>query len=277
MKSQIEARQEIRQYLLGTLPAEQAEEFEKRLLIDGELYEELSIAEDELIDQFLSGEMSVTEQERVETHFLRAPERRKQLSFARSLQRYVAANESGTLESSESNVKAPAESAFGEPEPRKKRSFWSLLFPRNPAVAFSLAGALVLIIVGGVWLANRLLNRQSQPQTVWAIELTPGLQRDNGEIKSLAIPPNADTVRLELDLAEDQYQSYQAEVLNIDGRSVITSKDLKAQTVNRRRLVPLDVKPALLPPGEYRAKLSGQSAGGNLESLGSYPFKILRK
>jgi hypothetical protein len=53
LKSQIEAQNEIRQYLLGSLSPEQATEFEKRLLIDGEVYEELLIAEDELIDKII--------------------------------------------------------------------------------------------------------------------------------------------------------------------------------------------------------------------------------
>lgn len=259
MKSQIEAQKEIRRYLLGTLSPEQAAEFEARLLLDGEVYEELLIAEDELIDQFIEGEMSPAERKAVETYFLRAPERKKQLSFARTLKSYISANTS----------QKPA-------EPPKKLSFRDLLFPRNPAFALSLTAALVLIIVGGVWLASRL-NQTSPHQAIWAVELTPGLQRDGGEITSLAIPANTDTIRLELDLADDQFQSYQAEVLDISGRSVMTGKNLKAQTSKGRRIVPLEVKAALLSPGDYRAKLSGLSADGRVESLDTYPFKVLRK
>jgi len=272
LKSQIHTQKEIRQYLLGTLSPERAAELEERLLLDSEIYQELLIAEDELIDQFIGGEVSPAERDGVESHFLRDPERRKQLDFARILRSYVSANASPTpVSEPAAQTESPAV------ETPKNRSFWSLFFPRNPALAFSLAGALALIIVGGVWLANRLLNRTSRPQIVWAVELTPGLQRDGGEIKSLAIPVNADTVRLELDLAEDQYQTYQAEVLDIDGRSVTTGKNLKAETTNGRRIVPLDLEAALLSPGNYRAKLSGQSANGNIESLDTYPFKVLRR
>jgi hypothetical protein len=273
LKSQIEAQKEIRQYLLGTLSPEQAAEFEARLLIDTEIYEELLIAEDELIDQFIEGEIAPAEREAVEKHFLQTPERMKQLTFARMLKSYVSANTSPTPEVSEPKPRAESVSV----DPLKKRSFRTLLFPRNPALGFSLAGALLLIIIGGVWMANRLLNRTSQPQTVWAVELTPGLQRDGGEITSFAIPGTADITRLELDLSDDQYPSYQVEVLDIDGRSVMTGKNLKAQTAKGRRIVQLEVKSALLSPGAYRAKLSGLSADGKLESLETYPFKILRK
>lgn len=253
--------------MLGILPQDQAVELEERLLIDGELYEELLIAEDELVDQFLSGEMPDGERETVETHFLRAPGRQEHLLFARALRKYVSTNGPQAVNNSGAQQKTVDE----------RRSWLPRLFPRYPALAFSLGGALVLIIVGGIWLANRISNRLHEPQTVWAIELTPGLQRDEGGIKSFAIPANLDAVRLQLDLPEGQYQSYEAIVLDVDGRSVTTRKNLKAQSANGHQIVLLDVEAALLAPGDYRVKLSGLSASGSLESLGSYPFKVLKK
>jgi len=267
LKSEIEAQQTIRQYLLGKLAQEQAVELEERLLIDGELYEELLIAEDELIDQFLSGEMPDAERETVEKHFLRAPGRQEQLLFARTLKQYVSTNGPQTVKNPGAQQKTVDE----------RRSWLSRLFPRNPVFASSLAGALVLIIVGGIWLANRIRNRTNEPQAVWAIELTPGLQRDEGGVKNFAIPANIDAVRLLLDLPEGQYQSYEAIVLDVDGRSVTTRKNLKAQSANGHQIVLLDVEAALLSPSDYRVKLSGLSASGSLESLGSYPFKVLKK
>ena len=275
MKSQIEEQQAIRQYLLGNLAQEQAVELEERLLIDGELYEELLIAEDELVDQFLSGEIPDGERETVETHFLKAPGRQEQLLFARALKKYVSAHAPQAVK--EPGARQEARESPSDERDRQKKSLLSRLFPRSPALVFSLACALLLIVVGGIWLANRVRNRPNQPQTVWAIELTPGLQRDDGGIKSFAIPANIDAVRLQLDLAEDQYQSYEAVVLDIDGRSVTTRKNLKPQSVNGHMIVPIDLEPALLAPGDYRVKLSGLSASGSLENLGSYPFKVLKR
>jgi len=263
----METQQAIRQYLLGILAQEQAVELEERLLIDSELYEELLIAEDELVDQFLSGELPDAERETVEKHFLRAPGRQEQLLFARTLKKYVSTNEPQAVKNPGAQQKTADE----------RRSWLSRLFPRYPALAFSLAGALVLIIIGGIWLANRISNRRNESQAVWAIELTPGLQRDEGGIKNFAIPANIDAVRLQLDLPEGQYQSYEAIILDVDGRSVTTRKNLKAQSANGHQIVLLDVEAALLTPGDYRVKLSGLSTSGSLESLGSYPFKVLKK
>lgn len=269
--SQIDAQQAIRRYLLGALPQKQAEELEQRLLVDAELYEELLIAEDELVDQFLSGAMPALEQEQVEAHFLRSPERQEQVRFARTLKRYVA-----NQPQPESEKRTSAQSKPVESVPFQKRSFFSVLFPRNPALGFSLACALLVFIVGGVWLTNRILNRPGAPKTVWAIELTPGLTRgDQGTLK-FSVPANVDTVRLQLDLTDNQYQSYEADVLDINGRAVGTSKDLKAQAANGRPVVFVDVESKLLAPGDYRVKLSGRSVNGNHESLNSYPFKVLK-
>lgn len=271
MQTQMETKEAIRQYLLGLLPQEQAGELEEQLFIDGELFEELLIAEDELVDQFLAGEMSEREREAVERHFLRAPGRQEQLLFAGALKKYISAT-------APQAVKDPGARQQTPPGKRpEKTSLLSRLFPRNPALAYPLAAALVLTIVGGIWLASRMVNRSNQPQTVWAIELTPGLQRDDGEIKSFVIPANIDAVRLQLDLTEDQYKSYEAFVQGIDGRSVITRNNLKAQSANGRRIVAVDVEPARLAAGDYRVKLSGLSASGNLENLDSYPFKVLKK
>jgi hypothetical protein len=275
LKSQIEEQQEIRQYLLGILAQEHAVELEERLLIDRELYEELLIAEDELVDQFLNGEIPDGERETVETHFLRAPGRQEQLLFARALKKYVSAHAPQAVK--DPGARQEARESPSDERDREKESLLSRLFPRSPALVFSLACALLLIVVGGIWLSNRLGSRPNQPQTVWAVELTPGLQRDDGGIRNFAIPANIDAVRLQLDLAENQYQSYEAVVLDVDGRSVTTRKNLKAQSANGHQIVPVDVDPALLAPGDYRVKLSGLSAGGSLENLGSYPFKVLKK
>jgi hypothetical protein len=275
LRSQIETQPTIRRYLLGLLGQEQAAELEEQLLIDGELYEELLIAEDELVDQFLSGEMSEPEREAVEAHFLRAPGRQEQLLFAGALKKYLAANAPQAVDAPRAQHETTDESCSRQ---RQKKTFLlSRLFARNPALAVSLAGALVLMIVGGLWLANRIVNRPHQPQTVWAIELTPGLVRDDGVIKSFAVPANTDAVRLQLDLAEDQHKSYEAVILDIDGRIVTSGNNIKAESISGRHMVLVDVPAALLTPGDYRVRLSGLSANGSVENLGSYPFKVLKK
>ena len=63
---------------------------EARLFTDREFYDELSIVEDELIDQYLGGAMSDADRESFESHFVSSPERQQKVRFARALKKYVS-------------------------------------------------------------------------------------------------------------------------------------------------------------------------------------------
>lgn len=81
----------LRRYLLGELLEEgQRRRVEERLLTDDGFYEEVLIAEDELVEEYVSGLLDAGEKERFETHFLSTPERRHKLQFARAFDRYAS-------------------------------------------------------------------------------------------------------------------------------------------------------------------------------------------
>lgn len=79
----------IRQYLLGSLDDVRLKQVEERLITDADFFEELEIAEDELIDEFLSHDLSEPDRDRFERHFLAAPERQRNLQFARAMRRQI--------------------------------------------------------------------------------------------------------------------------------------------------------------------------------------------
>ena len=85
-------REELRLYLLGRLESEsRSEQVEARMMSEPEYYEELLVAEDEVIDKYLARELSAAEREGFERHFLSTPERVRKLKFARALKNYVSA------------------------------------------------------------------------------------------------------------------------------------------------------------------------------------------
>ncbi|HUQ31194.1 MAG TPA: CHAT domain-containing protein [Pyrinomonadaceae bacterium] len=85
-------RQEVILYLLGRLKTEgRSQQIEERILIEQDFYEELLVIEDEVIDQYLSNELSPDEREAFEQYFLKTPERTRKLRFARAFSKYVAA------------------------------------------------------------------------------------------------------------------------------------------------------------------------------------------
>jgi anti-sigma-K factor RskA len=75
--------------LLGSLNDDRQKQVEERLITDADFFEELEIAEDELIDEFLSHDLSEPERDRFERHFLAAPERQRNLQFAKAMRRQI--------------------------------------------------------------------------------------------------------------------------------------------------------------------------------------------
>ena len=72
-------------YLLGELPEEELQRFERRYLKDDDLFQELNEIEDELIDDYVSGALSAERRAAFEKHFLGSSERRDKVEFAGSI------------------------------------------------------------------------------------------------------------------------------------------------------------------------------------------------
>ncbi len=80
----------LRRYLLGTVTAESRDGLEARLFSDDRLFwERLSIAEDELVSDYVQNALSGEEQQDFENNFLRTDERRAKVEFAKALHTYA--------------------------------------------------------------------------------------------------------------------------------------------------------------------------------------------
>ncbi|MFH1573965.1 MAG: hypothetical protein ABIG68_08265 [Acidobacteriota bacterium] len=90
---------DIRGYLLGDLTHETQEELERKLMTDDDFHQQILMAEDDLVDEYLSGQLAASQRQRFEEHFLRSPERQQKLRFARALHEYLnmVAQERGVL------------------------------------------------------------------------------------------------------------------------------------------------------------------------------------
>jgi len=271
LKSNTNEQENIRRYLLGRVPIQDLPALEERFFLDSELYEELSIVEDELIDEYLRGELAPSDRERFESHFLAAPERHEKVRFARALKKYVVESAEQT---EDSVTDIPKGVQKGAQPPPKRRPFSFLPF-QTPVFSYALAAAILVAIVGVSWIAwKNWRNSPPDPGKVLAVTLAPGLSRGEGETKSIVIPADAGTVRVELLLTDHQYQGFEATLLDSDGRT-LTTKNLKPARANPRAVV-FDVPANLLTRGDYRIRLSGTSANGNVESLPGYSLRAIR-
>jgi len=79
----------IRLYLLGNFHGQDQEEFERRLFADDDFLEEVMAAEDQLIDDFLTGDLTADEAAMFEKNFLVTEERREKLRLGKAFRTYA--------------------------------------------------------------------------------------------------------------------------------------------------------------------------------------------
>src|SRR5215469_2734912 len=75
----------LRDYLLGTLGEEQKQAVEHAILTDEGENDRLSLIEEELMEDYLDGNLMPSEQEPFENYFLIPPQRRQHLADVRAL------------------------------------------------------------------------------------------------------------------------------------------------------------------------------------------------
>jgi hypothetical protein len=152
---------EITQYLLGFLPEEEAVRFDELSFTDDEFAEALKVAEKELVDGFVRGELSGQELERFTSFYLTSPLRREKVRFAEAFQVFA---ERTLAQEEASSPEVPSKS------PRTLSGLLSALkiftVPR-PALQWGLASTMLLMLLAGGWLVFeniRLRQLTSQAQ-----------------------------------------------------------------------------------------------------------------
>ena len=118
----------LRKYLLGDVTPQEQGEIQDCLFSDPDLFDELLVAETELTDDYLFGNLSPQQRIQFEQYFLRAPERQLKLKTAQSLKQYT--------------YNAGKKRAVAHKQHRLA-FFWRWLF-LNPRIAIS---ALVIVLV----------------------------------------------------------------------------------------------------------------------------------
>ena len=157
MKESVENEISMKRYLLGQLTEKEQQQLEEQLMTSNECFEQLLVAEDELVDEFLHGTLSAGEQQRFNNYFLCTPDRRQKLRFSRSLQRYLLANA------------------------ERPRAVWTgpwflALRSPYPVMGWGLAGALLLLVIGGGWSVFKISHLQKQLVSARAQQTNPQVQ-----------------------------------------------------------------------------------------------------
>lgn len=158
----------LTQYLLGSLPATEAERLDELSVTDDEAADALRSVENDLIDAYVQGELDAEARALFKSHYLASATRRERVSFAQDFQAH--AEEILARQTTKTCVETPAEAraeTATEVATGRKHSRWfsvrrGLNLSRPAWQWGAVIAALALLTVGG-WLVfdNSRLRQQS--------------------------------------------------------------------------------------------------------------------
>lgn len=140
---------EVRRFFLGEMSEDERGAFEETFAADEELFEQMRVAEDELIEAYVRGTLAPSEREKFERGFLTTARRRDRVEFTRSMLGKLAGQGAEVVEAKKTGGAAA-----------EKPSAWDSIanFFKAPALAFGTALALFVIFISA-WLLLRNPSR----------------------------------------------------------------------------------------------------------------------
>lgn len=249
---------DLTRYLLGDVSEEERADLEQKYFADDDLFEQLIEAQDDLADEYAAGTLTAAQRRQFEERFLKNEAGAENVKFARTLRDYVSPSR-----------------ADGEESGR-----WR----------YAIAASILLVVtLGGIWLFRAEQPRPSAPPVarkqqpvpppaaparevpLVTLLLTPGSTREDAT-QPLELRQAPQVVRLELVVENDRFDSYRAELQDVEGRRLWEQNDLHAQ----KKTAVMNVPAKLLPPGDYIVLLHGVRNGSDQE-IGNYAFTVVAR
>src|SRR5262249_30935173 len=237
MEPKLPEEEIIRRYLLGAVGEPQLSEIEEKLLSSEELSQTADLIEDEIIEQYLDGDLDDRDKRAVESHFLRPPAHREKLRFARLLRHHFEL---------ESHVPEPVPAIV--PSPRvPPHSFWNY----GGAMAAGLLAVVSLYLgvaqrglkkdVAESHKAQAVLQAQLNKEresaaslreklnafattSVVSLDLRPGISRSTGFVPQLTVQPSTRFLKVDILLPKTSAVSFQVRLLDEKTGSEVWSK-----------------------------------------------------
>lgn len=306
MEKDVYSDETLRQYLLGEVSDHEGERIERQYLADKDSFDHLLSVEDDLVDEYLSAELSPEERQQFEQKLLATPKQRERLHQAHIFHESVVSNRTRAKET----------------KPAKTSSWFNIFRFRVPAIAAALA--LLLLTIGLAWLVVRerqlaatlqQLKSEREAMQQREQELRQKLtdqERMNSELRehlrnapatepskqspvtptiatfvlsltssrggsgasSFTLKPNIEIVQLLVPVTNAAYSSYRAELQTAEGTSLYKTANLKLRS--NASTVSLTIPSKVFNVRDYVLKISGVGGNGQLEDAGFYSFRIVR-
>jgi hypothetical protein len=285
----LDERQIVR-YLLGLLPAGEAERLDEASIADDDFAARLRISEADLVDSYVRGKLDAETLKRFESHYLSSPRRRRNVKFAASFVRAIdraaprepeEQADSALVSSNEHDeaqqAGAPSNSQVGT------RSKVALRLMLAAAVLLAASGLLLLQTVRlgtGPNAADRARTVAATDapgrESVTALALLPQT-RAAGSIPVIAVSPATDRVTFQLRLESNDFQQFQVGLEDPASNQVVWRSDaISAVTSGQTRTLSVVVPAHVLKPQHYSLTVMGRGTS-RAEVVGSYAFQVAHR
>lgn len=189
----VNKNERARQYLLGSLSDEDKSRFEEAYFEDDELFEEIEIAEGELVDAYVRDELSAGDRNKFETSLINSPRLAQRVEFARSLKKTAGSSAAVPVPSQNQPTTGSRAVPLATAEPLWRR----VLFPSPKSLRFAFATYVLLFVLGGGALFFGWMRLRTESSRL-ASERAELEQRK----QALALADEKDTSELTTQLAE---------------------------------------------------------------------------
>jgi hypothetical protein len=290
------SRQEAVQYLLGESTETEREALEQRCLKDETVAEEIEAFENELVDDYVAGRLAAADQGRFERSYLAAPGRAEKVAFARALRARIGL-EQGTPVPLPRLLNLAAAALLGIAGAyfayrfNQARHELSRLGDEQASLERrerDLSGQLLEARAERDRLEKELESARKaaessvsgtaavQPDSVSTVTFTlaGSLARDSGGPKVLEIRSGTKEIRLSMPLPAEPYASYSAEIRTPEGKEIWKAGGLAARRAGSTISLAISVRAAVLAQGDYIVSVQGLAAGGALESVADFAFRV---
>jgi hypothetical protein len=293
--------QHVVRYLLRLLPDDEAEALDEMSIADEPTAWRLRVAENDLVDAYVSGTLTGVTLERFESHFLATERRREKVKFARSLRSASSSRDvraapavtapswtwwglaaaaalvlaaGGTLVWQDAGLRTELNRAREQTATldHQARDLEQQLQNERPAATAATGPGSAPV---HATLATQPSSRTTSPapRTV-ALMLLPQT-RSVGAIQELDLPPGVDRVSFDLRLESDRFPRYQVVLKDpATGQTVWRSGELIAHPVDAQATVSGAFPANVLKLQHYSIDVTGR-ADGDEEFVGSYAFQAV--
>lgn len=240
----------LRRWLLHTLPADEAETLEQRLLTDEDFGERLRAAETDLLDDYARGDLAADESAAAVERFAATTRDRMRVRIARALAR-ITRRSPARLDAGRHHRRSVADSA--------DRSRRHARVRRIAAVGvLASACALVIAVIG---LNQRITTSFTPPHgdAETTITLLADSQR-GANVQRIALPSSAATVRLQAEVDGSDPNTRYALSIDDDGRTVFNTAGIAVREVGPYRFVEVVLDARKLAAGSHRVRVVAEGS-----------------